>query len=97
VIRNIAELVCRDLIKYEIKGKTLTVKVKYNDFKQITRSRTFSEYFNDEQLILNTSKEIMAAVFSPGDRIRLLGITLSNLEQAAGIIDDDREQLSFDF
>jgi len=98
VIRNITELVCRGLSKYEIKGKTLTVKVKFNDFKQITRSRTFSEYFNDEDLILNTSKEIMTGVFSPGARIRLLGITLSNLEQAAGIIeDDDREQLSLDF
>jgi DNA polymerase IV len=98
VIRNITELVCRDLGKYDIKGKTLTVKVKYNDFKQITRSRTFSDYFNDEELIHQTSKEIMAGVFSSGARIRLLGITLSNLERAAGIIeDDDRDQLSFDF
>jgi hypothetical protein len=40
----------------------------------------------------------MSDVFRPGDRIRLLGITLSNLEQASGISeDDDREQLSFDF
>lgn len=98
VLLNIAELVCGDLKKYGIRGKTLTVKVKFADFTQITRSRTFSEYFNDEELIRDTSLGIMAAVFSPGMRIRLLGITLSNLEHASpGPDHEDREQLSFDF
>lgn len=98
VLRNITELVCRDLDKYGIRGKTLTVKVKYHDFKQITRSRTFPGFINNEELILNESQEIMAAVFTPGSKIRLLGITLSNLEQAARISDPvDRDQLSFDF
>ena len=98
VLRNIGEMLWQDLKKYEIRGKTLTVKVKYHDFRQITRSLSFSTYIDDEELMLNTSKRIMADVFRPGDRIRLLGITLSNLEQASGISeDDDREQLSFDF
>jgi DNA polymerase-4 len=98
VIRNISDMVCRDLKKYGIRGKTVTVKVKYNDFRQITRSKSFSEYLNDEDLILNTSLKIMAEVFSPVDRIRLLGITLSNLEQAHRVVEDgDREQLSFEF
>jgi DNA polymerase-4 len=98
VIRNISEMVCRDLKKYGIRGKTLTVKVKYNNFRQITRSKSFSDYLNDEDLVFNTSLKIMAGVFSPGDRIRLLGITLSNLEQASGIVEErDREQLSFEF
>jgi len=98
VIRKIAEMVCRDLEKYGIKGKTITVKVKYDDFIQITRSKSFPDYLNDEEIILGTSKEIMARVFTEGSRIRLLGITLSNLEHAGGTSEeDDREQLSFDF
>ncbi len=98
VLLNIAEMVCRDLEKYGIKGKTLTLKVKFDDFTQITRSKTFQEYFNDERRIRDTALEIMASVFGPGTRIRLLGIILSNLEQAAAHReDDDREQLSFDF
>jgi DNA polymerase-4 len=97
IIQKIAELVSRDLDKYGIKGRTITVKVKYSDFRQITRSKSFPEYINDENLIISTSKDIIKDVFSTGDSIRLLGITLSNLEQAAGISeDDDREQLSLD-
>jgi DNA polymerase-4 len=98
VIRKIVELVSKDLAKYDIRGKTITVKIKYDDFRQITRSKTFSEYFNDENLILKTALDIMAGVFHEGNRIRLLGITLSNLEQAAGINDtEDSDQLSIDF
>jgi DNA polymerase-4 len=98
VILHITELVCQDLKKYNIRGKTITVKVKYDDFRQITRSKTFPEYLNDEDRILETSLKIMSEVFSAGSRIRLLGIILSNLEQAA-IPDEekDRDQLSFDF
>ncbi len=96
-IQNISDMVCRDLEKYGIKGKTITVKIKYHDFRQITRNRSFSEYVNDPDLILNNAKEIMAEVFQDGDKIRLLGITLSNLEQAAGMDEqEDRDQLSLD-
>jgi DNA polymerase-4 len=97
-LRNIAEMLSSDLDKYGIKGKTLTVKVKYNDFRQITRSRTFASFFNDEYVIRETAQEIMATEYFPGNRIRLLGITLSGLENASRLPEDeDREQLSFDF
>ena len=97
-LRNIADLVCSDLKRFGIKGKTLTLKVKYNDFRQITRSRTFQGFFNDEKLIRETAEEIMEAEFFHGNKIRLLGITLSNLESAAGIPEEgDKDQLTFDF
>ncbi len=97
-IQNIVDMVCRDLEKYEIKGKTLTVKIKYGDFRQITRSRSFADYINDPELILQNSKDIMTEVFNPDEKIRLLGITLSNLEQAAGRdTEKDRDQLTLDF
>jgi DNA polymerase-4 len=97
IIRNISEMVTDELQKYDIRGKTITVKVKYDDFRQITRSRSYSEYFNDPDLIRRVSEEIMEDVFRDGDRIRLLGVTLSNLEKASGKDeDDDRDQLSLD-
>ena len=97
-LRNIADLVCSDLKRFGIKGKTLTLKVKYNDFRQITRSRTFQGFFNDDKLVRETAEEIMEAEFYHGNKIRLLGITLSNLESAAGIPEEgDKDQLTFDF
>ena len=98
VVREIAEMVSSGLNKSGIRGKTITVKLKYHDFTQITRSRSFQEYFNDPEMILKTSREIVAAVFKPGDRIRLLGITLSNLENLPGVAGEkDSDQLSIDF
>jgi DNA polymerase-4 len=98
VAGRIAGLVSDELVKYDIRGRTLTLKLKYHDFRQITRSRSFGDYFNDPALVLNTATELVRESFSQGDRIRLLGITLSNLEQAAGMAErDDREQLSLEF
>jgi len=95
--QNISEMVSRELGNYGIKGKTLTIKVKYDDFRQITRSRSYADYFNNPDLILKISREILAEVFNEGDRIRLLGLTLSNLEQAAGKdSEEDKDQLSLD-
>ena len=91
-------MVSKGLGRNGIRGKTLTVKIKYHDFRQITRSRSYQDYFNDPETILNTSLDVAAGVFKPGDRIRLLGITLSNLENVPGMIpEEDRDQLSFDF
>jgi DNA polymerase-4 len=76
---KIAEVVHNRLLKYELKGRTLTLKVKYSDFKQITRNQSFTMAFNDLETISNTAKQLMAAT-NPDDntRIRLLGISLSN-------------------
>jgi DNA polymerase-4 len=95
-LQNITDILWQDLIRTGVKGKTLTVKIKYADFQKITRSRTFpKEVESDEQIFL-TAKGIMDSVFKQGDRIRLLGITLSNLSLPGGVHSNDN-QLSFDF
>jgi DNA polymerase-4 len=96
VIRNIAEMLWSGIDKYGIHGRTLTLKVKYADFRQITRSRSFREYIASEELIVETAKELMKAEFTEGSSIRLIGITLSKLANADEPEDDDDQQLSLD-
>lgn len=79
---KIARTVYSRLQKYELKGRTITLKIKYSDFKQVTRSRSFSDALNDPDVIAATAKELLAAVTnSQGRKIRLLGITVSNFQQ----------------
>lgn len=75
---KIALVVHRRLEKYQLKGRTVTLKIKYHDFKQITRSRSFQQPVNDLQTIAATAKELLAATDWHDKRVRLLGITLSN-------------------
>jgi DNA polymerase IV len=77
-LEKITETVCRRLDKHNLKGKTITVKIKYSDFKIITRSKSFAECLNDHNSILAAARELLEKTEPEGAKIRLLGITISN-------------------
>jgi DNA polymerase-4 len=60
-------------------GRTITVKVKFSDFRQITRSRTLHTYINDFDTLHREVTSIRKAMDLEGERIRLMGVTVSNL------------------
>ena len=68
-----------DLLKKgDRKGKTVTLKVKYFDFQQITRSITVSEPVVDATVIMNYVQELLANTDAGKKKVRLLGISISN-------------------
>ncbi len=60
-------------------GRTVTIKVKYRDFIQVTRSLTLSEPVADDKSLYQTGCLLLAKTEITLRPIRLLGITLSNL------------------
>lgn len=80
---KIALLVFERLKKYTLKGRTITLKIKYHDFKQITRNFSFSYRVSDLETIANTAKSLLLKTEPENKKIRLLGISLSNFEEAA--------------
>lgn len=82
------------LKKHNISGKTVTLKIKYSDFTQQTRSKTLPYFISDKSLILETVEELLYQERMK-DSVRLLGISLSNLntEQKKAVV----VQLKFDF
>jgi DNA polymerase-4 len=75
---KIALVVYNRLVKNNLKGRTLTLKIKYSDFKQITRNQSFTTPMADLKTISATAKRLLAATSPDEQRIRLLGISLSN-------------------
>lgn len=62
------------------KGKTITLKIKFSDFQQMTRSRTIDYYTDNEHDIFNIIKELyQSEEFKKS--IRLMGVSLSNFEK----------------
>ncbi len=61
------------------KGKTITLKIKYNDFSVQTRSKTIQNFTQSKELIYENIIELLnqKALNLP---VRLLGVTVSNLE-----------------
>ncbi|MGI6223121.1 MAG: DNA polymerase IV [Prevotella sp.] len=78
---TVEELV-RRIEKSGFEGKTLTLKVKYGDFTQITRSQTSTQTLKTKEQILPLAKQLLQPVeFSPAHPIRLLGLSVSNPSQ----------------
>lgn len=77
---QIADEVWRRIEKSEVKAKTLTLKFKYADFEQHTRSITIPGFFSSKNQLIAESKKLLhkGGGFSKG--IRLLGLTVSNFK-----------------
>ncbi|WP_310594009.1 DNA polymerase IV [Flavobacterium sp.] len=77
-LEKIAANLERRLKKHNIAGKTVTLKIKYSDFTQQTRSKTVPYFIADKGLIIENVKELLYQERMK-DSVRLLGISLSNL------------------
>lgn len=75
---KIAVTVAARLEKYNLKGRTVTLKIKYSDFKQITRNHSLPQGINDLPTITTIAKQLLLKTEPEDKKIRLLGITLSN-------------------
>ena len=69
----------RRIAKSDFVGHTLTLKVKFSDFTQITRSLTVQHSLLDKDGILPVAKRLLQEVDYSADRpIRLLGLSVNN-------------------
>jgi DNA polymerase-4 len=64
-------------------ARTVTVKIKFADFRQITRSRTVLEAITERRTVEEISLELLKPHFPSEKGVRLLGVTLSHLEEDA--------------
>lgn len=74
--RHVAERMQR----IDVRAHTLALKLRYSNFKTITRQASAKTAFGDEQSIQNMASQLLDAVVAPGDHFRLLGIQCSKLE-----------------
>ena len=62
-------------------GRTVTVKIKYADFRRITRSRSFAAPVLCQDRLTRASLDLVRTIFPPAQSIRLVGVAVSNLDQ----------------
>ena len=94
-LESIAAELERRLKKKILSGKTITLKIKYSDFTQQTRSKTMPYFIADKVLIMEVVRELLYQERLK-DSVRLLGIALTNLNTDVKKI-SVCVQLRFDF
>lgn len=92
----LGEELAKRMQKSSAKGKTLTVKIKYNDFSQVTRSMTFKYFISQKENLIDGWKLILKEDFKPLKPIRLLGLSVTNLKRNEKPIKKER-QLKLEF
>lgn len=71
-----------DLLKRKgLKGKTITLKLKYDDFQSITRSITAGRRLDSAREILDSASLLLKETEAGTRKVRLLGITVSNFDE----------------
>ncbi|EED33462.1 DNA-directed DNA polymerase protein [gamma proteobacterium NOR5-3] len=85
-LEHIIDIVWERIDRHRSLGRTVTLKVKYADFQQITRARSVSPPVETRADFERLSRELLEALLPVPKGVRLLGLTLSGLEapQAAG-------------
>lgn len=76
-------------------GRTITLKLKTHDFKIITRSESYSYFLKEKEEISDAAEKLLHSNLHTFDKIRLIGLTASNLEKENEDLED--LQLEFEF
>lgn len=82
-LREIVDKIWRYCEGSGLRGRTVTLKVKFANFRQITRSRTGQMQIGTRIELEQLGNELLAPLFPVTKGVRLLGISLSSLAAAA--------------
>lgn len=93
-LENIVDDVWNRMKRANVFGKTLTLKIKYYDFTLNTHSTTRSNYIDNEEELYQLAGKLLDIRKFPDKPIRLLGLSVSNLNNSAG--PKEYEQLCLD-
>jgi DNA polymerase-4 len=86
---RMADGVATRLRRSKLTGRTVTLKVRFGDFRTITRATTLPAAIDDGPAVARAANELLAAV-DVGPGVRLLGVAVT------GLTTDSARQLSFD-
>lgn len=94
ILYDLSEKVGQSLQRKECGGTTVTLKVRYHDFSTVTRSHTLASPLFSATEIMQLIPNLLQATDAGKIKVRLLGITISNL---SGIAEKHPLQLQLPF
>ena len=81
--------------KQKAAGKTVTLKVRYDDFETITRSHTLPNYTRDPAVLEEVARKLLSDTEAGQRKVRLLGISVSTLNTQQRGAEGEQLELPF--
>ena len=75
----VLERVWEDRLRIDRIGRTVTIKVKYADFEQITRSISHADFVDAKDRVRRMAHGLLETLMPVSKPVRLLGVSISNL------------------
>lgn len=82
---RLADRTAERLRRYGTTGRTVQLKLRYADFRTVSRSRTLADPTSVGRRIYEEVASLFDALYRPGDAIRLLGVRMEGLGEGAGL------------
>lgn len=88
---RLAEQLCERLVKQDRRGRTLSIKVRLDDWTTVTRARSVPDPTNDVRVVREVALDLLRA-YAPSRPVRLLGVCVAGLDrdEAPAAADDDQ-------
>lgn len=93
ILDRLAEMVAGRMRASHLYGRTVHLKLRYHDFTTLTRAKTLPERTAADRAIGDTARGLFRRAWKSGERVRLLGVGVSDLVPASGqanLFDDGR-------
>ena len=84
ILDRLAEMVAERMRAHSFYGRTVHLKLRYEDFSTFTRAKTLRAPTALDRVIADTARELFQRAWRKGERIRLLGVGVSGLEHVEG-------------
>ena len=81
---RLSERATHRLRKRELRARTISLKVRFSDFTNLTKSKTLALPINGMREVFEISRDLFLSLKLKGSRIRLLGVSLENLVDESG-------------
>ena len=89
-LTSLAEELCRRLRSRQMEGRTIGIKVRLDDWTNVTRSQTVEQPTNDPAVVAPVALDLLRA-YSPPRPVRLLGVRVAGFDRGAETADEPEE------
>jgi DNA polymerase-4 len=89
VLERLSGELCETLVREERRGRTIGIKVRFDDFSTVTRARSLGTAVNDTKTVRAVALELLRRL-DPRRPVRLLGVRVAGLDEGLepGVTDD---------
>jgi DNA polymerase-4 len=81
-LRRLTEQLCATLAKHDRRGRTIGIKVRYDDFSIVTRARSLPAAVNDFGTVWEVAMDLLRRL-EPPRPVRLIGVRVAGLDEVA--------------